>query len=151
MRGRITAFILFAAAAPAAAQTPPVRWNPAAPENRQLLPTFNYATVESVLAAIGASSERRGTADRPALDVTFPNNRRAAILFGNCERQGAACKAISIQALWNAPAGPAAARLPAAIQAFNQALALDPNYSLAQRLRDQSDLALRKGGTGSAR
>ena len=38
-----------------------------------------------------------------------------------------------------------------AIQAFNQALALDPNYSVAQRLRDQSDLALRKAGAGSAR
>jgi tetratricopeptide (TPR) repeat protein len=38
-----------------------------------------------------------------------------------------------------------------AIQAFNQALALDPNYSVAQRLRDQSDLALRKAGSGGAR
>ena len=43
--------ILCAAAMPAAAQVP---WNPAAPENRQVLPTFNYATVESVLASIGA-------------------------------------------------------------------------------------------------
>ena len=38
-----------------------------------------------------------------------------------------------------------------AIQAFNQALALDPNYALAQRLRDQSDLALRKAGSGGTR
>src|SRR6187397_2773014 len=104
MRGRIAALILAAAVgSPAFAQTPPVRWNPAAPENRQILPTFNYATVESVLTAVGARFVRRGTADRPALDITFPNNRRAAILFGNCERQGAACKAISIQALWNIP------------------------------------------------
>ena len=52
------------------------RWNPAAPENRQLLATFNYATVESVLAEIGARAERRGPADRPALAVTF---RTAAV------------------------------------------------------------------------
>jgi tetratricopeptide (TPR) repeat protein len=36
-----------------------------------------------------------------------------------------------------------------AIQAFNQALALDPNYSVAQRLQDQSDLALRKAGSSN--
>ena len=116
------------AAAPAAAQVP---WKPVAPENRQVLPTFNYATVESVLTAIGARFVRRGTADRPALDVTFPNNRRAGIVFGNCERQGAACKAISIQALWNLPVGPAAARVPAAIQAFNRRYAFSRAYLTA--------------------
>ena len=121
MRGRIAALILAAAVgSPAFAQTPPVRWNPAAPENRQVLPTFNYATVESVLAAIGASSERRGTADRPALAVTFANNRKAAILFGSCERQGAACKAISIQAVWTRPANVPADRIAANVQRFNQ-------------------------------
>jgi hypothetical protein len=120
--------LILASALPAAAQVP---WNPAAPENRQVLPTFNFATVESVLTAVGARFVRRGTVDRPALDVTFPNNRRAAILFGNCERQGAVCKAISIQALWNAPAGPAAARLPAAIQAFNQRYAFSRAYLTA--------------------
>ena len=108
---------LFAAAAPA---QQPARWNPAAPENRQLLPTFNYDTVESVLAAIGARSERRGTADRPALAVTFATNRRAAILFGSCERGGAICKAISIQAVWTAPDNVPADRLAANIQRFNQ-------------------------------
>jgi len=36
-----------------------------------------------------------------------------------------------------------------AIQAFNQALALDPNYPVAQRLRDQSELALRKPGSSN--
>jgi hypothetical protein len=109
---------LAALAGPAAAQAP-ARWNPAAPENRQVLPTFNYATVEPVIAAIGARAERRGTADRPALAVTFANGRRAAILFGSCERGGAACKAISIQAVWTRPAGPAG-RLETAIQQFNQ-------------------------------
>ena len=120
-----------AGACAAAAQAPPP-WNPAAPENRQILPTFNYASVESVLTQIGARFERRGAADRPALSVTFPNNRRAAILFGNCEGQGASCKAISIQAIWNRPAGAAAARLPQAIQAFNQRYA----FSRASLLAD---------------
>jgi hypothetical protein len=118
-----------AAAVPAGAQAAPP-WNPAAPENRQVLPTFNYETVESVLIQIRARFVRRGTPERPALDITFPNGRHAAILFGNCERAGAACKAISIQALWNRPAGAAAAQLPAAIQAFNQRYAFSRAYLL---------------------
>jgi hypothetical protein len=122
---------LFVCAGSAASGQAPPPWNPAAPENRQVLPTFNYATVESVLAQVGARFVRRGTAERPALDVTFPNNRRAAILFGNCERAGAACKAISIQALWNRPEGAAAARLPGAIQAFNQRYSFSRAYLTA--------------------
>ena len=128
-RTAIPALALLAATS-AVAQAPPP-WNPAAPENRQVLPTFNYETVESVLTQIRARFVRRGTAERPALEVTFPNGRRGAIVFGNCERQGAACKAISIQAIWNRPAGPAAARLPAAIQAFNQRYAFSRGYLLA--------------------
>ena len=131
MRAAFAALILMAAGTGAAAQTAAVPWNPAAPENRQVLPTFNYGTVESVLTAIGARFARRGTPDRPALDITFPNNRRAAILFGNCERGGAVCKAISIQALWNRPAGPAGAALPAAIQGFNQRYAFSRAYLTA--------------------
>jgi hypothetical protein len=131
MRLRIAALICLSAGSPAFAQTPPVRWNPAAPENRQLLPTFNYATVEGVLAAIGASSERRGTADRPALAVTFANNRKAAILFGSCERQGAVCKAVSIQAVWTAPANVPADRLAANIQRFNQRYAFSRAFMTA--------------------
>ena len=96
-----------------------------------MLPTFNYATVETVLTQIGARFERRGTADRPILGITFPNNRRAAIVFGNCERQGAACKAISIQAVWNRPAGAAAARLADSIQAFNRRYAFSRAYLTA--------------------
>jgi hypothetical protein len=110
--------VLLAAAGPAFAQSPP--WNPAAPENRQVLPTFNYATVEPVLAAVGARFVRQGTPDRPALQVTFANNRRAAIIFGSCERQGAACKAISIQAVWNRPANISSDQLGNAVQAFNR-------------------------------
>ena len=123
MRAAFAALILLNIGAAAAAQTAPARWNPAAPENRQVLPTFNYATVESVLAAIGARAERRGSADRPALAVTFANNRRAAILFGSCERQGAACKAISIQAVWARPANVPADALSTRIQQFNQRFA----------------------------
>jgi hypothetical protein len=130
MHVRLAPLLLLAAGAAASAQAPPP-WNPAAPENRQVLPTFNYATVESVLTQIGARFERRGTADRPALSVVFPNNRRVAILFGNCERAGAACKAISIQALWNRPPGPAGAGLPAAIQGFNQRYAFSRAYLTA--------------------
>jgi hypothetical protein len=125
------AVLMLLAAAPAVAQTAPARWNPAAPENRQLLPTFNYATVESVLAQIGARSERRGTADRPALAVTFPNNRRAAILFGSCEPAGAACKAISIQAVWSQPAEISAERLAASIQQFNRRYAFSRAFLTA--------------------
>lgn len=110
---------------------PPVPWNPASPENRQLLPTFNYATVESVLRAINARSERRGTAERPALAVTFANGRRAAILFGSCERQGAACKAISIQSVWTRPANLTPDRLAANIRGFNQRYAFSRAFLLA--------------------
>lgn len=127
MRAAFAALILLTASA-ASAQTSPPRFNPASAENRQVMPTFNYATVETVLGQIGARFERRGTADRPILAITFPNNRRAAIVFGSCERQGAACKAISIQAVWNRPAGPAAGRLAGAIQRFNQRYAFSRAY-----------------------
>ena len=120
MRAACAALIVLNIAVVPGAEAAVARWNPAAPENRQVLPTFNYATVESVLASIGARSERRGNADRPALAVTFANNRRAAILFGSCERQGAACKAISIQAVWTRPANVPADRLAGNIQQFNR-------------------------------
>ena len=120
MRAAPAALILLALGTAAAAQTPGVPWNPAAPENRQVMATFNYASVESVLNAVGARSERRGTADRPALAVTFANGRRAAILFGSCERQGAVCKAISIQAVWSRPANVPADRIASNVQQFNR-------------------------------
>src|SRR5688500_18101677 len=123
MRAVIVALSACLWAWPLAAQGQAVRWNPAAPENRQVLPTFNYATVEGVLTAIGATSERRGNAERPALAVTFSNNRRAAIIFGSCDRGGAACRAISIQAVWNRPPAVTAERLAASIQQFNQRFA----------------------------
>ena len=130
MRAAFAAFVLTTAFGAAGAQAQ-VPWNPAAPENRQLLPTFNYQTVESVLGAIGARSERRGDAARPALAVTFANNRRAAIIFGSCERQGQVCKAISIQAVWAAPANVPADRLAANIQAFNRRYAFSRAFLTA--------------------
>ncbi len=130
MRAVLVASILIAGSA-TFAQAPPARWNPAAPENRQLMATFNYGTVESVLTAIGARAERRGTVDRPALAVTFANNRRAAILFGSCERQGAACKAISIQAVWTRPASLPPERLANNIQAFNRRYAFSRAFLTA--------------------
>ena len=96
------------------------RWNPAAPENRGVFPTFNYVNVETVLTQIGATSQRRGSPDRPALAITFANGRRAAIIFGSCERGGAACRALSIQAIWERPSSVPADRLAANIQTFNQ-------------------------------
>ena len=66
-----------ASAAPAQAQVP---WNPRAPENNQVRPSFNYATVEEVLNAIGARHERSGTSPaRPLIVVTFANGRRAVL------------------------------------------------------------------------
>lgn len=127
---RLSLAALALAAAPAAAQAPPA-FNPAAPENRQVLPAFNYATVELVLTQIGARFERRGTAERPALQVTFASGPRAGIIFGSCERQGAVCKAISIQAVWPRPAGMTAERLAANIQRFNQRYAFQRAYLTA--------------------
>lgn len=129
--GPIACFALLVAGSAASAQVAPARWNPAAPENRQLLPTFNYSTVESVLGGIGARFERRGNAERPALSVTFPNNRRAAIVFGSCERQGTACKALSIQSVWNRPAAIPADQLASNIQRFNQRYAFSRAFLTA--------------------
>lgn len=129
MRAAAAALILLStAAAPASAQVAAGRFNPAAPENRQVVPAFNYASVESVLTQIGARFERRGTAERPALAVTFPNNRQAAILFGSCEQQGQACKAISIQSVWTRPEALPADRLAAGIQRFNQRYAFSRGF-----------------------
>ena len=122
---------LGASAAPAQNVQAPARFNPAAPENRQVLPTFNYATVEAVLTQIGARFERRGTAERPVLTVTFANGRRAGILFGSCERQGAACKAISVQSVWPRPTGVPAERLATTIQGFNQRYAFSRAFITA--------------------
>jgi hypothetical protein len=103
--------------------TPPVlpRWNPKAPENTETLPAFSYASVEPVLTAVGARFRRTGNApSRPQLAVTFPNNRTALITLGNCDAEGAACKALSMQSYWTRIANASPERTADAIAAFNQ-------------------------------
>ncbi len=101
---------------------PPVpRWNPKAPENSQTLPAFSYASVEPVLTAVGARFRRTGaSAARPQLAVTFPNNRTALISMSNCDPQGTACKALSMQSYWTRIANSPPERTEEAIAGFNQ-------------------------------
>lgn len=116
LRGPAAGLLMLAAEA--GAQVP---WNPRAPENNQLLPTFNLTTVEEVLASIRASYQRQGNDPaRPLIVATFPNGKRAVISLLSCSPNGSACKAMGIQASWNAPAGAAPAALGAAVEKFNQ-------------------------------
>ena len=96
------------------------RWNPKAPENTQLLPAFNFATVESVLNMIGARSQRSGAPARPTLLVTFPNGRKAMLVMSSCDEAGTACKALSIQSHWTRISASPAERTAEAIEEFNQ-------------------------------
>ncbi len=98
---------------------PPPRWAPNAPDNAQLLANFSYATVEPVLTAIGARFQRSGQAARPALLVTFPNNRRATLILSSCDAAGA-CKALSIQSFWTRIANAPPEKTAQAIASFNQ-------------------------------
>lgn len=107
------------------------RWSPEAPSNRQLLPTFNYASVESVLDEIGARYERRGPSTRPSLLVTFHTGRRAAIVFGSCSEGGNACRAISLQSGWTPPAGAASKRAADLTQGFARRYAFSRAFVLA--------------------
>jgi putative sensory transduction regulator len=109
--------VLLLASSAGQAQVP---WNPRAPENNQLLPAFSPAAVEGVLDAIGARHQRSGAAARPLIAVIFANNRRAVISLLSCTADGAACRALGIQASWAAPAAAAAPRTARAIQQFNQ-------------------------------
>jgi hypothetical protein len=127
-RSLAVAGVVSASGASAQAAVP---WNPAAPENRVVLSSFNYGTVESVLSSIGARFQRSGDAARPALAVTFPNGRQAGLLLGNCERQGAACKALSIQSVWARPANVTPERLALSIQQFNQRYAFSRAFLTA--------------------
>ncbi len=103
---------------PAAPAAP--RFNPAAPENRQLLASFSYASVEPVLTQIGARFQRAGTApNRPVLLVTLPNNRKAILVFGSCDAAGTACKALAIQSFWTRIANSPPAAVTAGIERFN--------------------------------
>ena len=123
----IALFALFGSTAAAAPVTP--RFNPRAPENSELLPAFNYTTVESVLTGIGARWQRAGTApNKPVLLVTFPNNRRAVLTLSACSADGDACKALSIQSYWTKIANSPPARTAEAIAAFNRRYAFAKGY-----------------------
>lgn len=120
---RILVAALFAVtmngAAPAAQPTP--KWNPRAPENNQVLPTFNLANVETVVRSIGARSQRAALDPaKPSLLVTFPNGRKAVVQLSACEQNGAVCKALSIQSTWTRIAKSPQERVVRAIDGFNQ-------------------------------
>lgn len=102
------------------AQAAPGRWNPKAPENSQVLPAFTAANVETVLSAIGARHQRRGSAREPVLLVTFANNRKAVLSLGGCNADASACKSLSMQANWTRIANATPAQTAVAIQRFNQ-------------------------------
>lgn len=110
------------------AAVPVPRWNPKAPENGQALPSFSYATLEPVLAAIGARHQRAGAPGKPQLLVSFANNRKAVLTLSACDAQGAACKGLSIQSYWTKIANSPAARTTDAIASFNQRYAFAKAY-----------------------
>jgi hypothetical protein len=112
------AALLFAAPAVSQGVAPP-KWNPRAPENSQLLPSFSYASVEPVLSAIGARHQRTGQPARPSIAVTFPNNRRAVLTFGSCNAAGS-CKALGIQSVWPKLTNATPERTAQAVASFNQ-------------------------------
>ena len=69
---------------------------------------------------IGARHQRAGQAGKPALLVTFPNNRKAVLIFGSCNADASACKALSIQSFWTRIANAPPERTAKAIEQFNQ-------------------------------
>jgi hypothetical protein len=120
---RIIIALLALAGTGAAAQSP-LRWNPKAPENSQVLSTFNYANVEGVLDAIGARRQRAGAGpNRPVILVNFANGRRAVLVLSACDSAGSACKAMSIQSYWTRIGNAPPERTAEAISAFNRRLA----------------------------
>ena len=112
--------------APQPAPPPPPVWNPAARENRQLLPAFSLTTIVPVLDAIGARYER---SEGGGLRVTFRNARVAVLNLSSCEARG--CKALSIQSFWKPSEPLPADRLDAAIEKFNQRYAFAKAYVTA--------------------
>ena len=95
-----------------------------------MLPTFNYATVESVLAQIGARFVRRGTADRPALDVISPTIAAPRSCSAIASARARPARRSASRRCGTGPK-PRPARLPAAIQAFNQRYAFSRAYLTA--------------------
>ena len=110
--------ILSVAAATTAAAA---QFNPAAPENRQIIATFNYGSLEAVLNSIGAKYQRSGNNPaRPELIVTFANNRRAAVTLLSCNATGTACKALGIQTSWERPTKTTPEAAAQAVEQFNR-------------------------------
>lgn len=120
MKALLTVLLALGSTAAAAAQPVP-KWNPTAPENRQVLPTFSFATVEPVLQAIGARSQRAALDPaKPSLLVTFANGRKAVIQLSACEQNGAVCKALTMQSTWTKITNAPADKTVKAIDGFNQ-------------------------------
>jgi hypothetical protein len=117
MRHFIAAALLLAATSTSA--TVP-RFNPRAPENNQVLASFNYNSVEPVLAAIGARYQRSGTASAPSLLVTFANGRRATLSMGACNADGSTCRSLNIHANWTRIANSPPQRVSEAVERFNR-------------------------------
>lgn len=116
--------MLLIAANLAAAQTGSVpKWNPAAAENTQVIPSFSYRTLPPVLNAIGARYVRSGTAAAPAFLVTFPNGRKATLVLGSCDAAGQNCKALTIASFWTPIANSPPEATAKAIEGFNQRFA----------------------------
>lgn len=118
MRAAIACLIFLAVGAEAGAV--PGRWNPKAPENSQISPSFSYATVEPVLRSIGARYQRSGSAGEPVLLVSFSNGRKAIITLGACNDSGSACRSLNVQSSWTPISNASRAEVAAAIEGFNQ-------------------------------
>ena len=125
MQTAVAALLSLSLAANAAA--PAVRWNPKAPDNAQTLSGFSFATLEPVLAAIGARYQRSGSAARPELLVSFANDRKAILMLSACGT-GGSCKALSIQSYWTPIANSSPERTAEAIQTFNRKYAFAKAY-----------------------
>ncbi|HWH18428.1 MAG TPA: YbjN domain-containing protein [Allosphingosinicella sp.] len=124
----VTALLALALSGTAAGASAPGRWNPRAPENSQLLPAFNYATVEGVLDAIGARYQRTGRGANPGFNVTFANARKAVLSLGACNGDGSACKSLSMQSSWTRIANSPLPQVAEAIQRFNQRYSFGKAY-----------------------
>ena len=118
-------------AAPAAAALP--RWNPRAPENNQVLPSFNYGTVEPVLRAIGARYQRSGAVSAPVLLVTFANGRKATLTMGVCNPPGSICRSLNVQSTWTRIANSPQSEVSAAVERFNRQYSFAKAYFTPDR------------------
>ena len=128
MRTLITLTALLAAV-PTSATLP--RWNARAPENSQVIPSFSYATVEPVLAAVGARYQRGGPGAVPTLLVTFANGRKATLVFGACNDGGSTCRSLNIQANWTRIANSPPERVSEAVERFNRQFSFAKAYFTA--------------------